>query len=127
MTISEKLLVRAGKAVRLANWDPDDTLGFAKDEETERKTAKSIARLDELQYVMYAEHRRALLVVLQGMDGAGKDGTIRHVMRAFNPQNCRVTPFKTPTAEAARHDFLWRSRPPVPPRAGTWCLYASPC
>src|SRR5260370_6168767 len=57
---------------------------------------------------MYAEHRRALLVVLQGMDGAGKDGTIRHVMRAFNPQNCRVTPFKTPTAEEADHDFLWR-------------------
>src|SRR5260370_1793728 len=119
MTLSEKLLVRAGKAVRLANWDPDDTLGFAKDEETERKTAKSIARLDELQYVMYAEHRRALLVVLQGMDGAGKDGTIRHVMRGFNPQNCRVTPFKAPTAEEADHDFLWRGHPAPPPPPAT--------
>src|SRR5260370_27553568 len=65
---------------------------------------------------MYAEPRRALLVVLQGMDGAGKDGTIRHVMRAFNPQNCRVTPFKTPTAEEADHDFLWRVHPAVPRR-----------
>ncbi len=125
MTLSEKLLVRAGKAVRLANWDPDDTLGFAKDEETERKTAKSIARLDELQYVMYAEHRRALLVVLQGMDGAGKDGTIRHVMRAFNPQNCRVTPFKTPTAEEADHDFLWRVHHAVPRRGDIGILNRS--
>src|SRR5258708_10543307 len=118
MTLSEKLRVRAGKAVGLANWDPDDTLGFTKDEETERKTAKSIARLDELQYVMYAEHRRALLVVLQGMDGAGKDGTIRHVMRGFNPQNCRVTPFKAPTAEEADHDFLWRGPHPGAPPPG---------
>lgn len=116
MKLSEKLLVRAGKPVRLASWDPDDTLGFMKDEETERKTAKSIARLDELQYVMYAEHRRALLVVLQGMDGAGKDGTIRHVMRGFNPQGCRVTPFKAPAGEETDHDFLWRVHRAVPRR-----------
>src|SRR5712692_6483606 len=115
MKLSEKLLVRAGKPVRLASWDPDDTLEFMKDEETERKTAKSIARLDELQYVMYAEHRRALLVVLQGMDGAGKDGTIRHVIRGLNPQGCRVTSFKAPTAEEADHDFLWRMHRAVPP------------
>lgn len=116
MKLSEKLLVRAGRPVRLATWDPDDTLGFTKDEEAERQTAKSIARLDELQYVMYAEHRHALLVVLQGMDGAGKDGTIRHVMRAFNPQGCRVTPFTAPTAEEADHDFLWRVHRAVPRR-----------
>ena len=65
---------------------------------------------------MYAEHRRALLVVLQGIDAAGKDGTIRHVMRGFNPQGCRVTAFKTPTAEEADHDFLWRVHRAVPPR-----------
>ncbi len=116
MKLSEKLLVRAGKPVRLASWNPDDTLGFMKDEETERKMAKSIARLDELQYVMYAEHRRALLVVLQGMDGAGKDGTIRHVMRGFNPQGCRVTPFKAPAGEETDHDFLWRVHRAVPRR-----------
>ena len=114
--LTEKLLVRAGKAVRLASWDPDDTLGFTKDEETERATAQSIARLDELQYVMYAEHRRALLVVLQGMDGAGKDGTIRHVMGGVNPQGCRVTPFRAPTTEEADHDFLWRVHQAVPRR-----------
>src|SRR3989442_5039178 len=60
---------------------------------------------------MYAEHRRALLVVLQGMDGAGKDGTIRHVMRGLNPQGSRVTSFKAPSAEEADHDFLWRGHP----------------
>jgi PPK2 family polyphosphate:nucleotide phosphotransferase len=64
---------------------------------------------------MYAEHRRALLVVLQGMDGAGKDGTIRHVMRGLNPQGCRVTSFKAPSAEEADHDFLWRVHRAAPP------------
>lgn len=116
MTLSEKLLVRAGKSVTLTDWDPGDTFGFTKGADTQRKIDKSIARLDELQYVMYAEHRRALLVVLQGMDGAGKDGTIRHVMSGLNPQGCRVTPFKAPTAEEADHDFLWRVHHAVPRR-----------
>jgi PPK2 family polyphosphate:nucleotide phosphotransferase len=115
MALSEKLLVRAGP-VTLADWDPDDTFGFAKDADAQRKIDKSIARLDELQYAMYAEHRRALLVVLQGMDGAGKDGTIRHVMSGLNPQGVRVTPFRAPTAEEADHDFLWRVHRAVPRR-----------
>src|SRR5207302_204457 len=76
--------------------------------------AQAIDRLDELQYVMYADHRHALLVVLQGMDAAGKDGTIRHVMAGFNPQGCRVTAFKRPSAEEADHDFLWRIHRAVP-------------
>jgi PPK2 family polyphosphate:nucleotide phosphotransferase len=63
---------------------------------------------------MYAEHRRALLVVLQGIDASGKDGTIRHVMTGFNPQGCRVTPFKAPTPEELAHDFLWRIHHAVP-------------
>src|SRR5439155_1708260 len=74
----------------------------------------AIARLDELQYVMYADHRHALLVVLQGMDAAGKDGTIRHVMGGLNAQGCRVTAFKRPSAEEADHDFLWRIHRAVP-------------
>src|SRR5213592_2175108 len=77
--------------------------------------AKHIARLDELQYLMYAEHRRALLVVLQGIDASGKDGTIRHVMSGLNPQGCRVTAFKVPTAEERAHDFLWRVHRETPP------------
>src|SRR5947208_3350854 len=99
MKLRDKLVVPPRKPVTLADWDPGDTHGFAKEPAIE-KIETSIARLDELQYLMYAEHRRALLVVLQGMDAAGKDGTIRHVMRGFNPQGCRVTAFKTPTPDA---------------------------
>jgi PPK2 family polyphosphate:nucleotide phosphotransferase len=116
MELRERLLVQPGQAVRLADWDPADRLGFKKDGEVEATIAESVARLDELQYLMYAEHRRALLIVLQGMDASGKDGTIRHVMSGFNAQGCRVTAFKTPTAEEADHDFLWRVHRATPPK-----------
>src|SRR3989442_15813140 len=116
MDLRDKLVVRPDKRITLADWDPGETLGLDKEAAAE-KTEQNIARLDELQYLMYAEHRRALLVVLQGMDGAGKDGTIRHVMRGLNPQGCRVTSFKAPSTEEADHDFLWRgARPRPPPR-----------
>jgi PPK2 family polyphosphate:nucleotide phosphotransferase len=115
MKLGEKLAVHPGKPVKLADHDPGDTLGFDKDA-AKAKTERSIARLDELQYLMYAEHRHSLLVVLQGMDGAGKDGTIRHVMTGLNPQGCRVTSFKAPSAEDLDHDFLWRVHRVVPPR-----------
>ncbi len=114
MKLRDKLVVRPERPFSLANWDSGETLGLEKDSAAE-KTEQNIARLDELQYLMYAEHRRALLVVLQGMDGAGKDGTIRHVIRGLNPQGCRVTSFKAPTAEEADHDFLWRVHRAVPP------------
>jgi PPK2 family polyphosphate:nucleotide phosphotransferase len=114
MTLRDRLVVRPDRRVTLADWAPDETLGFRKESAVE-ETEKSIARLDELQYLMYAEHRRALLVVLQGMDGAGKDGTVRHVMRGLNPQGSRVTSFKAPSAEEADHDFLWRVHRAVPP------------
>ena len=114
MDLRDKLVLRPDKRITLADCDPGETLGLDKEAAAE-KTEKNIARLDELQYLMYAEHRRALLVVLQGMDGAGKDGTIRHVMRGLNPQGCRVTSFKTPSAEEADHDFLWRVHRAVPP------------
>jgi PPK2 family polyphosphate:nucleotide phosphotransferase len=116
MKLRDKLLVRPGKRVRLADWDPGDTLGFKKNAATRAQIERSIARLDELQQLMYAEHKRALLVVLQGVDGAGKDGTIRHVMTGLNPQGCRVTAFKAPSAEEADHDFLWRVHKAVPGR-----------
>src|SRR2546427_210807 len=105
MELRDRLTVRPDKPLTLTDWDPDETLGFEKAAAVE-KTEKAIARLDELQSLMYAGHRRALLVVLQGMDGAGKDGTIRHVMRGLNPQGSRVTSFKAPSAEEADHDFL---------------------
>ena len=116
MKLREKLLVRPGTPVKLAEWDPDDTLKFKKDDAADAALQRSLARLDELQYLMYAEHRRALLIVLQGMDAAGKDGTIRHVMRGLNPQGCRVTAFTAPAGEEAEHDFLWRVHQVVPRR-----------
>src|SRR5260221_6118136 len=120
MDLRDKLLLRPDTRITLADRDPGETMGLDKEAAAE-KTEKNIARLDELQYLMYGEHRRALLVVLQGMDGAGKDGTIRHVMRGLNPQGCRVTSFKAPSAEEAEHDFLWRghrARPPPGEGAG---------
>ena len=116
MKLCERLLAEPGKAVKLASRDPDDTLGLEKGDETDAMLAKNMARLDELQYLMYAEHRRALLVILQGIDASGKDGTIRHVMTGVNPQGCRVTAFKAPSAEEADHDFLWRVHRAVPAR-----------
>src|SRR5467141_3210042 len=114
MDLRDKLLLRPDTRITLADRDPGETMGLDKEAAAE-KTEKNIARLDELQYLMYAEHRRALLVVLQGMDGAGKDGTVRHVMRGLNPQGSRVTSFKAPSAEEADHDFLWRVHRAVPP------------
>jgi PPK2 family polyphosphate:nucleotide phosphotransferase len=114
MELSRRLRVRPKERVHLADIDTAETHGFEKGEELDAVLAQNIARVDELQYLMYAEHRRALLVVLQGMDASGKDGTIRHVMTGFNPQGCRVTAFKTPTPEELAHDFLWRVHAAVP-------------
>ena len=71
-------------------------------------------KLHDLQYLMYAEGKRSLLIVLQGRDAAGKDGTINHVLSAMNPQGCTVTGFKVPSKEEAAHDFLWRCHKATP-------------
>jgi PPK2 family polyphosphate:nucleotide phosphotransferase len=78
---------------------------------------KNLKRLSELQYLLYAEGKRSVLVVLQALDAGGKDGTIRHVMGPLNPQSCSVVSFKTPTDEEMGHDFLWRIHRATP-RAG---------
>src|SRR4029077_11055654 len=101
MRLSNRLRVVPDHQVSLNDWDPDDTHGWKKDDRMERELAEGVAKLDPLHDVLYAERKHALLVVLQGMDGAGKDGTIRHVMTGLNPQGCRVTSFKVPTAEEA--------------------------
>jgi PPK2 family polyphosphate:nucleotide phosphotransferase len=112
---SKKLLVKPGIKVKLAKWDPGDTLGWEKNHKMKANLAKTLEKLDALQYLLYAEHKRALLIVLQGLDAGGKDGTIRHVMSGVNPQGCKVTSFKEPSAEEASHDFLWRIHKAVPP------------
>ena len=112
---TKRLVATPGTKVRLSDWDPNNTLGWQKGHATKKSLEKSIERLDALQYLLYAEQKHALLIVLQGRDAAGKDGTIRHVMAGINPQGCVVTSFKQPTPEEAAHDFLWRVHKAVPP------------
>lgn len=105
--------LRAPKKVRLDRIDPDETLGL--DEAgAERLLAKNKELLGKLGYRLYAEGKRSLLLVLQAMDAAGKDGVVRHVLTGLNPQGVRVTSFKAPTPIELRHDFLWRIHAAVP-------------
>ena len=114
MDFTQKLSVPADKKIKLKKFDPADTLGYDDDQKTDAKLEKTLKRLDELQVLLYAEKKHALLIVLQGMDAAGKDGTIRHVMSRVNPQGCSVTSFKAPNSEELAHDFLWRIHKAVP-------------
>jgi PPK2 family polyphosphate:nucleotide phosphotransferase len=111
---SKELLVTPGKKVKLSKWDAEDTLGWEKDHKMKASLEKAIERLDKLQYLLYAEHKRTLLIVLQGLDASGKDGTIRHVMSGVNPQGCTVMSFKKPSADEMSHDYLWRIHKAVP-------------
>ena len=96
-------------------FDPEDTRPFKDKEEAKPETQKLLAHLDDLQYRLYAEGKRALLLIFQGMDTSGKDGTIRHVMSGVSPQSCRATSFKEPTPQERSHDFLWRIHRAAPP------------
>jgi PPK2 family polyphosphate:nucleotide phosphotransferase len=114
MNFTKKMMVRPGTKIDLSDFDANETFGYADDRKTEAKQAKILKRLDQLQYLFYGVKDRALLIVLQGMDTGGKDGTIRHVMSGMSPQGCRVTSFKTPTPEELAHDFLWRIHKATP-------------
>jgi PPK2 family polyphosphate:nucleotide phosphotransferase len=112
---TKQFLVPPGTNVKLINYDPDDTAGVKDKQEAEKELSKLRKQLSDLQLVLYAEHKHALLVVLQALDAGGKDGTIRHIFTGVNPQGCVVTAFKVPTPEEADHDFLWRIHKAVPP------------
>jgi PPK2 family polyphosphate:nucleotide phosphotransferase len=99
---------------RLAEVDPGSTPGLKKPKRAVKDLKKHRAQLFELQERLYAEHKRSLLLVLQGMDTSGKDGTITHVIGNMNPQSVQITPFKQPTPEEKRHGFLWRIRRRLP-------------
>ena len=116
MNFSKKYLVKPGEGVDLAKFDPRKTWGIEDKDKALIRLQENVERLNKLQYTLYAEDRRSVLVILQGMDTAGKDGAIRHVMSGLNPQGCKVVPFKTPTREELDHDFLWRIHRAVPPR-----------
>ena len=108
-----KLAVTPGRLVRLAKQDHGETLGWDK-AIAAPELEKQLARLADLQDRFWAEAKRSVLVVLQGIDAAGKDGTINKVMEAFNPQGCPVTSFKVPSSEELAHDYLWRVHKAVP-------------
>jgi PPK2 family polyphosphate:nucleotide phosphotransferase len=107
------LRVAPGRRIDLGDVDPGATFGFEK-EGAKVVTDGLLDRLTELQERLWAEQKRSVLIVLQGIDAAGKDGTIRKVMTAFNPQGCPVASFKVPSAEELAHDFLWRIHKAVP-------------
>jgi PPK2 family polyphosphate:nucleotide phosphotransferase len=102
-----------GAKFKLKKFDPGDTHGISKSHAAQAG-AGHVATLAAQHDLLYAEHKHALLIVLQGMDAAGKDGTIKHVMSGVNPQGCSVTPFKQPSPRELSHDFLWRVHAAVP-------------
>jgi PPK2 family polyphosphate:nucleotide phosphotransferase len=106
-----------GKGFRLADYDPADTLGLDIEKgEAKDILAADIKRLAELQEKLYAEHRRAVLMIFQAMDAGGKDSAIKHVMSGVNPQGCEVHAFKQPSEEELDHGFLWRAAAQAPRR-----------
>src|SRR3954463_1239501 len=109
--------VSSKRSYRLSDADAEAHGDLKKGEALERATEKETDRISELQRVLYADARFALLIVLQGRDAAGKDGTIRKVFSAVNPQGCTVASFKVPTEVEQHHDFLWRVHSQVPARA----------
>jgi PPK2 family polyphosphate:nucleotide phosphotransferase len=109
----ELLRVKPGEKVDLAGYDCGATFGREKDK-GEVELAANLAHLTDLQERLYAEAKHAVLIVLQGIDAAGKDGTITAIAGAFNPQGTPVTSFKEPTPVELAHDFLWRVHAAVP-------------
>jgi len=100
--------VDPGSKVRIEDFDPDATPHCDGKAEAKEQNLALQQRLGELQELLYAEHRHKILVVLQGMDTSGKDGTVRHVMSGMSPAGVDVVSFKKPTAEELDHDYLWR-------------------
>jgi PPK2 family polyphosphate:nucleotide phosphotransferase len=105
-----------GKSFRLKDIDPADTNGFKSSELPHEALQRGIVELSRMQEKLYAQDRRALLLIFQAMDAAGKDGAIKHVMSGINPQGCQVYSFKSPSPEELDHDFLWRTSKCLPER-----------
>jgi PPK2 family polyphosphate:nucleotide phosphotransferase len=116
MDFRKKFLVEPGAKLHLAKIDAADTGKYARPDDAMPAMEKNIARLDKLQYLLFADGRQSLLVVLQALDAGGKDGVIRHVITGMNPQGTFVSSFKEPSREEAAHDFLWRAHRSAPAR-----------
>jgi PPK2 family polyphosphate:nucleotide phosphotransferase len=113
---AESYCVANGKKFRLKDHDPGDTGELKSKEHAKELLEESTELLIQLQEKLYAQNRWALLVILQGLDAAGKDGAISHVMSGVNPQGCNVSSFKKPSTEELNHDYLWRTHKCMPER-----------
>jgi PPK2 family polyphosphate:nucleotide phosphotransferase len=113
---TKQFRVRPGEKVNLKKWPTAGKPICDSKEDYKNLLQKHVEQLSALQQLHYASDRYALLLVFQGMDAAGKDGAIRHVMSGVNPQGCEVSSFKQPSAEELQHDFLWRSTQRLPER-----------
>ena len=113
---AETFRITQGSSFRLKDSDPGETLRLKSKEHAQKLLEKGIARLRDLQEKLYAQDLWALLLIFQGMDAAGKDSTIEHVMSGVNPQGCQVYSFKAPSVEELKHDFLWRATRCLPER-----------
>jgi PPK2 family polyphosphate:nucleotide phosphotransferase len=109
-----EFLVEPGSTVRLANIDPGYHGVHESGEAATAEIQFLVKKLDRLQYLMHAERKHSLLIVLQGLDACGKDGVIRHILAGMNPAGCRVVGFKRPKPDELDHDFLWRVHPHLP-------------
>src|ERR1700755_3125302 len=112
--VSSAYLVKPHQKLKLSHFPTADIGRYRNKEEAAADLESHRQRLDELQELLTADCKHAVLIVLQGMDAAGKDGTIRHIFTGVNPQACNVTSFKVPTPLELRHDFLWRAHNNVP-------------
>src|SRR5436190_21000545 len=113
---TSRFRVRPGETVRLRRRATDDTRPFKHKRKTVDKLKRGLERLITLQELLYAENRWSLLLIFQGMDAAGKDSAIKHVMSGLNPQGTQVYSFKRPSDEELDHDFLWRTTRALPER-----------
>jgi len=116
MKINSKDFRVTGKKVELSEWPTIVKPFFKSKKEYQELLQKHVEKLSSLQQLLYGSNRYALLLIFQGMDSAGKDGAIRHVMSGVNPQGCQVFSFKQPSAEELEHDFLWRTTRCLPER-----------
>jgi PPK2 family polyphosphate:nucleotide phosphotransferase len=114
--LAEPFLVAKGAKFRLRDYDPGGTNGVKNEKHAGEILANRAGLLSNLQEKLYAQNRWTVLVILQGMDAAGKDGVVKHVMSGVNPQGCDVHSFKTPSEEELDHDYLWRAHNRVPER-----------
>jgi len=108
--------VERGKHFRLKDFDPADTAGIQSKQSATAALQKSLEQLADLQAKLYAQDQWALLLIFQGMDAAGKDGVIKHVMTGVNPMGCQAYSFKAPSSEEQQHDYLWRTMQRIPER-----------